>query len=496
MWRLWGLVVECPGDDGRWTLEQREVAFSFFSAGLMAMFALYPYGGRCDGRPVPFLIFYLPQVTCGRWRRGHQGDENYDLSPSHGTWAWNDEHQGLEFISLDTSAEMKERKKKCKLHSTQDTVSKRPERFAQSAVSSKGQPRVRSPTDRNAVGEAQLNAYKSSPKRDQRDCVTIEDIKQATLILLQEKESLPLGFLPILKQRELDEFLASLLLYLSCFFEKTTLEKKTTPHMMEQSLREQQEMAEACAKVDLSLKQLAIHYSTLLLELTLPLLSAGKGKTSAKHKEVFECLYRFLCYAAWVAFQRKDLSAIQEEVGRLLYSDTFNPACKLKAKQGVPSQVNAQKAGEIESKDMTRPTMPKSTRNCPRRLDLTKVLTQRTPLMEALLPPTGQAAPHLFSGFSPQKERSLIVCDREVLLDQLTNQLASLSFGILGKPLSLFSGAILIPRGEENKDEKEEEEKGENVKRSSASADKHSNQGRTNTAISRATTEGGYSDTE
>ncbi|XP_035284446.1 protein phosphatase 1 regulatory subunit 36 isoform X2 [Anguilla rostrata] len=422
-----------------------------------------------------------------------QMEMSCDLIPSHGVWGWNDEHQSLEFISLDTPAEAKERKKRCKLLSSQDTVSKRPERSAVSAVSGKGQPRARSPTDKSAVGEAQLNAYKSSPKRDQRDCVTIEDIKQATLILLQEKESVPLGFLPILKQRELDDFLASLLLYLSCFFVKTTLEKKTTPHMMEQSLREQQEMAEACMKVDLSLKQLAIHYSTLLLELTLPLLSAGKGKTSAKHKEVFECLYRFLCYAAWVTFERKDLSAIQEEVGRLLYSDTFNPACKLRAKQGVSSQDRAQKAGEVESKDPAGPPVPKS-RNCPRRLDLTKVLTQRTPLMEALLPPTGQAAPHLFSAFSPQKERSLIVCDREVLLDQLTDQLASLSFGILGKPLSLFSGPTLIRRGEENKDE--EEEKGENANRSSASADVHSKQGRTNTAVSRATTEGGYSDTE
>ncbi|XP_061110420.1 protein phosphatase 1 regulatory subunit 36 isoform X3 [Conger conger] len=381
-----------------------------------------------------------------------QKEMSCDVTPSNGTWAWNDENQGLEFISLETSTEGKERKKKCKLHSSQDTVSKRLERFTQSAMSGKGQPRARSPTDRNAVGECQLNAYKSSPKRDQRDCVTIEDIKQATLILQQEKEPIPLGFLPILKQRELDEFLASLLLYLSSFFVKTTLEKKTTPHMM--------------------------------------------GKTSAKHKEVFECLYRFLCYAAWIAFERKNLTAIQEEVGRLLYSDTFNPACKLRAKQGVSTQGHVQKAGDVQSKDPAQPPVPKSTRKCPRRLDLSKVLTQRTPLMEALLPPTGQAAPHLFSGFSPQKERSLIFCDREILLDQLTNQLASLRFGILGKPLSLFSGATLIPQGEENKDKDKEEEQRENAQRSSASADKHSNQGRTNTAISRTTTEGGYSDTD
>lgn len=31
---------------------------------------------------------------------------------------------------------------------------------------------------------------------------------------------------------------------------------------------------------------------------------------------------------AWVTFGRKDLRDIQEEVGRLLYSDTFNTAVK------------------------------------------------------------------------------------------------------------------------------------------------------------------------
>ncbi|KAJ8273358.1 hypothetical protein GJAV_G00100720 [Gymnothorax javanicus] len=406
---------------------------------------------------------------------------NSDLSPSHGKWTWNDEHQGLEFISLDATTDVKERKKKSK--ASQDTVRKRPKRIIQfSAVSRKAQLRTRSPADKNAVGEALLNAFKPSPKENHH--VTIEDIKYATLLLLQEEECIPLGFLPVLERRELDEFLASLLLYLSCFFEKITLEKKTSSHMMEHSLREQQEIAEAAMKVDLSMKQLAMHYSTLFLELTLSLLSAANGKTSPKDNKVFQCLYRFLCYAAWVAFERKDLSGIQEEVGRLLYADTFNPARKLKAKQGVLSSGRAQKRGETDSKGSAHPPMTK-------KLNLLKVSKQCTPLMKALLPPpTVLSAPHLFSA---QKERSLIVCDKEALLDQLTQQLASLSFGILGKPLSHFIGSTLIPQGE---DSRARERVVEHTTRASASADERSNQARINTAVSRATTEGGYSDTE
>lgn len=42
----------------------------------------------------------------------------------------------------------------------------------------------------------------------------------------------------------------------------------------------------------------------------------------------FQCLYTFFCYVAWVTFGRKDLRDIQEEVGRLLYSDAFNAAVR------------------------------------------------------------------------------------------------------------------------------------------------------------------------
>ena len=51
-----------------------------------------------------------------------------------------------------------------------------------------------------------------------------------------------------------------------------------------------------------------------------------------------QCLYSFLCYVAWVTFNRKDLRGIQEEVGRLLRSDTFNPTLNAREPEGSEGQ--------------------------------------------------------------------------------------------------------------------------------------------------------------
>ena len=59
-------------------------------------------------------------------------------------------------------------------------------------------------------------------------------------------------------------------------------------------------------------------------------------------------MYSFFCYVAWVTFGRKDLRDIQEEVGRLLYSDTFNTAMKNRADGTVNGSA---KTGEADLKE-------------------------------------------------------------------------------------------------------------------------------------------------
>ncbi|MBN3271626.1 PPR36 phosphatase, partial [Polyodon spathula] len=87
--------------------------------------------------------------------------------------------------------------------------------------------------------------------------------------LLQENESLtiPVCFTTVMRSQQLNNFLSALLLYVSCYFEKEVLERKPKPLMAEQSLTERKAVAEACAKVEIARKQLALKYSILVLGL-------------------------------------------------------------------------------------------------------------------------------------------------------------------------------------------------------------------------------------
>ncbi|XP_029587339.1 protein phosphatase 1 regulatory subunit 36 [Salmo trutta] len=436
--------------------------------------------------------------------------------PPPGRWNWNDETQALEFTSFNTSVEVKEKRKKTKPVHFQDLASKRPERQTQSSAKRGGQ------SSRKTVGPAQLNAYKSAVKRGQRDYVTIQDVKQVALSLLQENDALPipLCFLSVLKSRELDDFLAALLLYLSCYFERMSLEKKPKPLMAEQSITEKQVMAETLAKVELAQKQLAFCYSSLVLGLGLSQqhhMACGRSRVSLTYKDrqLYECLYSFFCYVAWVTFSRKELRGIQEEVGRLLRSDTFNPALRTRidATEDTLAQDSSTKEGQTEPKVHTQSHNAPEQRKSQRRPALSKIVTQRSPVMVSLLPYPREEAPHLFRRYKPRKQSQAKLYNPETLMEELKEQLASVSFGILGKPLSQFSCTTLMPQGANNEDEEEEddeddddEDSGVHVRSSkntfmaqrpvASAVDQRGSHSRANTVISRATTEGVSSDTE
>ncbi|XP_069032791.1 uncharacterized protein [Embiotoca jacksoni] len=74
--------------------------------------------------------------------------------------------------------------------------------------------------------------------------------------------------------------------------------------------------------------------------------------------------------------------------------------------------------------------------------------------MVSLLPSPKEQSPHLFLGSWARSRTPLQAerCDTEALAEQLDQQLASVSFGILGKPLGQFSHGTLTPRGEEKSD--------------------------------------------
>ncbi|XP_060915321.1 uncharacterized protein LOC132990850 [Labrus mixtus] len=487
---------------------------------------------------------------------------NVSVSPP-GCWMWSDEAQTVEFISSCPAEEAVPRERK-QTNSPFRELQLRSEWLAGiSTLTHRGRQ-----SSRKTLSPEHLNAYRSSVMKRQGDHVTIDDVKQVAVSLLQENYSLPipLCFLALLKRKELDDVLTALLLYLSCFFEHSSLENKSELLLVD-IIKERQVTAASLAKKAMAQKQLAVCYFSLLMDLEIEQhqrTSYRNSQTSSNRKEwlLHACLYSFFCYVAWVTFSRKDLKDIQEEVGRLFYSDTLNtsvrngahgdpevtsssvdgsvktgeadpeetgsnrpfkrrhvkescvrlegvsdsrfyvaalcltsdwqlcklsearrsfPAVRFESKRSEPGSKlalllradsfftwsQAFNTGETISHQMFSSTfniqkvclhftflffcsLPRSSQ---RRPPLSSIANQRSPLMVCLLPSPKDLSPHLFLGGRARRRSPLPAdhCDTAALTEELNQQLADVSLGILGKPLCQLSGSDLIPLGETQK---------------------------------------------
>ncbi|XP_040909676.1 protein phosphatase 1 regulatory subunit 36 isoform X2 [Toxotes jaculatrix] len=273
--------------------------------------------------------------------------------PPRGRWVWSDESQTVEFVS-SSPAEEDVLGKRGQTHATFSDVQRRAEWLAEICTPSRrGRQNIT-----ESLSPAHLNTYRSSVMKRRGDYVTVGDVKQVAVSLLQENYSLPIPFcfLAVLKTKELDEVLTSLLLYLSCFFEHKSVENKPKPVMAVDTITEHQVMA----KMKIAEKKLAVSYFTLIMDLEIKRnehTAYRKGCMSNSTEWLLHaCLYSFFCYVAWVTFGRKDLRDIQEEVGRLLYSDTFNTAVRNRTDghSGMtPTARNGSaKTGEANPKEM------------------------------------------------------------------------------------------------------------------------------------------------
>ncbi|GAA6233190.1 protein phosphatase 1 regulatory subunit 36 isoform X1 [Lates japonicus] len=391
--------------------------------------------------------------------------------PPPGRWVWSDESQTVEFVS-SSPAEDGVMSKRGQTNASFSELQQRAEWLAEICTPNRrGRQSIR-----KSLSAAHLNAYRSSVMKRRGDHVTIDDVKQVAVSLLQENYSLPIPFcfLAVLKGKELDEVLTALLLYLSCFFEHKSLENKPKSIMAVDIITERQVMMETLAKKEIAEKKLAVSYFTLIMDLEIE-----QHQHTANHKGhvskstdwlLHACLYSFFCYVAWVTFGRKGLRDIQEEVGRLLYSDTFNTAVRNRTDgdSGMTSAAHngSAKTGEADLKETGCNSTFKH-RTFKRRPAPSSIVNQRSPLMVSLLPSPKEQSPHLFLSSRARRQSPLQAehCDTKALMEELNQQLASVSFGILGKPLRQFSRTTLIPYGEQksNKDEDEDHEPGTDV---------------------------------
>ncbi|XP_044868740.1 protein phosphatase 1 regulatory subunit 36 isoform X1 [Mauremys mutica] len=413
-----------------------------------------------------------------------------------GVWYWKEDTKTLEFASSIPAADAKEKLKKGKTIHFQEMGSKTLDRSTPSMF--RDLFGARFPEKRMNIQEEKSPRLS---KRGQNECITLDDVKYVALFLVQEDESYHIpSFTAVMRSKQLDEFLMALLFYLSYYLEKIALEKKPKSFMVNPSVLDQKELEETLAKLAGTKKHLAKVYCILILGLGRAEqhhMACGKRKTSStqKDREFFECFYNFCTYVSWVVFRRKHFQEIQEEVGRLLRSDIFNPALREK------NSPNLQKTDV--SADQRKVIFPYHRSVYARRPAIKSVVGQRSPVLSTLLPLPKDNAQYLFQNHYLHRGRTLPTCSSKDLPDYSAVELTP-KVGIIGALRSKFNPHTLMPIGviEEEEEEKEEEQR---TKRNSFSTSSYnlalsSHRGtqvgisRPSMVLSRVTTEGDYSE--
>nr|XP_014340743.1 PREDICTED: protein phosphatase 1 regulatory subunit 36 isoform X2 [Latimeria chalumnae]XP_014340748.1 PREDICTED: protein phosphatase 1 regulatory subunit 36 isoform X2 [Latimeria chalumnae]XP_014340751.1 PREDICTED: protein phosphatase 1 regulatory subunit 36 isoform X2 [Latimeria chalumnae] len=422
-----------------------------------------------------------------------------------GHWYWKDETKTLEFMNYKSPVELKKKKRRIKGMYFQQVSSKQADRMGPTSTN-KRQVGAKVPTSRDAGVKAQTTSQglpRPTMKHEKHEYVTLEDVKYVALNLLHENgiHHVPNIFSAVFRTEQLDEFLMALLFYISCYLERIALEKKPKAIMTEPSTKERREMALTNTKIELAQKELALVYSVLLLGLGMAPqhhMACGGSKVSAIYKDrhLFECLYSFCTYVAWVTFRRTNLHIIHEEIGRLLRSNTFNPA----ARANYPEDETANDTSETLERKKISPAEYR--RLHPKRPAINSIVNQRSPMLISLLPSPKEKSQYLFQTHQQHCSSNVEVFDDDMLMEALSVAYTS-RVGIIGEPYSHFNAATLVLIGAEPEDEEENEpdhEKAETTTssfkpqgRASASKAKMSRQ---NTVVSRATTVGAYSSTE
>ncbi|XP_037757025.1 protein phosphatase 1 regulatory subunit 36 isoform X4 [Chelonia mydas] len=377
-----------------------------------------------------------------------------------GLWYWKEDTNTLEFASSIPTADAKEKLKKGKTIHFQEMGSKTLDRSTPSMF--RDLFGARFPEKRMNIQEEKSPRLS---KRGQNECVTLDDVKYAALFLVQEDESY----------------------HIPSF----------TAVMRNPSVLDQKELEETLAKLAGTKKHLAKVYCILILGLGMAEqhhMACGKRKTSStqKDREFFECFYNFCTYVAWVVFRRKYFQEIQEEVGRLLRSDIFNPALREK------NSPDLQKTDV--SANQRKVIFPYHRSIYARRPAIKSVVGQRSPVLSTLLPLPKDNAEYLFQNHYLHRGRTLPTSSSKNLPDYSTVELTP-KVGIIGALRSKFNPHTLMPIGVIEEEEEEEQR----TKRNSSSVSSYDlalsshrgtqvGIGRPSMVLSRSTIEGDYSE--
>ncbi|KAM4665684.1 protein phosphatase 1 regulatory subunit 36 isoform 2-T5 [Amazona ochrocephala] len=189
----------------------------------------------------------------------------------------------------------------------------------------------------------------------QHEYVTLDDVKYAALLLKDTHESHHMLSLEVVMgNKKLDDFLMALLFYISFYLEKIALEKRYRSLTLTMISFEKTEMDNVLEKLAMSRIHLARLYCNLMLGRHMAQQSSRKEKPSLQRDRSYsEGLYNFSSYVTWLVFRRKHFQVIREEIGRLLFSDVFNPA--LRGKKNTVLQKQGGGAGDANTVQLLYP---------------------------------------------------------------------------------------------------------------------------------------------
>lgn len=172
----------------------------------------------------------------------------------------------------------------------------------------------------------------------------------------------------------------------------------------------------------------------------------------------------------WITFKRKDYEAVRKEVGRMLRSNTFNPAIRVKNAPEEKETDKKEEGGKKEIQVEKKLTPAEYRRLHPKRPAIKSIIHQRSPAVVAILPSPKEEAHWLFKRNRPLSPNSLgkvghededNVNEPDLEKSGLVSDKKNFKVGIIGEPLSQYNAITLSPIGAENEDEENDGEEGE-----------------------------------
>ncbi|KAH3858851.1 hypothetical protein DPMN_101492 [Dreissena polymorpha] len=222
------------------------------------------------------------------------------------------------------------------------------------------------------------------------------------------------------------------------------------------------------------------------------IISRKRKRVSATYKDrdMFETMYTFCTYVVQITFKQYPRDdTVRKEVGRILRSDTFNPAVRAK---NFPEEVLYEKVGKHQVKVWKKVTPAEYRRTHTKRPAIKSIIHQRSPAIVSILPSAKEEAFWLFKRTRPLSPNSLAKMGKEeeekdentlVYIDK-----KNFKIGIIGDLLRNYT-QTLTPLGAENEEEEGEGEEGEQKQMENMKPPTDHHASRSQTAVSEAVTE-------